>query len=99
MHLGSYGPLAISMAVVTVVFKRGLGIFLQLFGQVGARRGGGDAVSVAVVRDLELLDEAHGPGSKQRQCTAGFLMAAHETWLVLKVEHLCLAVLRNQTSH
>lgn len=65
MHLGSYGPLAVRVAVVTVVLKRCLGVFLQLFGQVGARRGRGDVVSVAVVRDLELLYKAHWPVSKQ----------------------------------
>lgn len=53
------------MAVVTAVLKRRLGVFLQLLGQVGARRGRGDTVPIAVVRDLELLHKAHRPGSKR----------------------------------
>ena len=87
LHLGSYGPLAVSMAVVGAVLKRSLGIFLQLFGQVGARRGGGHAVSVAVVWDLQLLYKAHGPGSRERERTACFLTATHETRFILKREH------------
>lgn len=78
MHLGGYGPLAVRMAVVTVVLKGCLGIFLQLFGQIGVRYGYGGVVSVAIARDLELLYKAHGPGSSQESMGNCFLTAAYE---------------------
>lgn len=82
------------MAVVSVVLKRGLGIFLQLFGEVGAGRGRGHAVPVAVVRDLQLLDEAHGPAGRRERVTARPPMAAGDTrlrWASGRAAHRRLA--------
>ena len=45
------------------IVKGHLGVFLQLLGQVGSRRGGHRVGPVAaVLRDLQLFHETHGPG-------------------------------------
>lgn len=75
-------PVAAVLAVVAAVVVAGLGVFLQLLGQVGARRAGGNVVLVAVLRDLQLLDETHRPG--RRRCdasVAAVFMHAHQATL------------------
>lgn len=54
-------PVAAVLAVVAGVVVAGLGVFFQLLGQVGPRRAGGNVVFVAVLRNLQLLDETHRP--------------------------------------
>lgn len=52
---------AAMLSVVAAVVVAGLGIFFQLLCQVGSRRAGGNVVFVAILRDLQLLDETHRP--------------------------------------
>lgn len=54
-------PVAAVLVVVAGVVVAGLGVLFQLLGQVGARRAGGNVVFVAILRDLQLLDETHRP--------------------------------------
>lgn len=62
LGLGPGAPPAVgAVLLVGAVVEAGLGVLLQLFGQVGARRAGGNVVLVAILRDLQLLDKAHGP--------------------------------------
>lgn len=49
------------LAVVAAVVVAGLGVFFQFLGQVGPRRAGGNVVFVAILRNLQLLDETHRP--------------------------------------
>ena len=47
------------------IVKWHLGVFLQLLGQVGSRRGGHCVGPVAaILRDLQLFHKTHGPGGK-----------------------------------
>ena len=66
MDLGCNGPFAEDVVVVVVfkgaVVKAGLGVLLQLLGQVGAGRAGGDVVLETVLWDLQLFYKAHRPG-------------------------------------
>ena len=54
-------PVAAVLAIVAAVVIAGLGVLLQLLRQIGPRRAGGNVVLVAVLRNLQLLDEAHWP--------------------------------------
>lgn len=54
------------LSVVAAVVVAGLGIFFQLLCQVGPRRAGGNVVFVAILRDLQLLDETHRPERQTR---------------------------------
>lgn len=59
--LGCRASLSVAavLAVVAGVVVAGLGVFFQLLCQVGPRRAGGNVVLVAILRDLQLLDETH----------------------------------------
>lgn len=61
--LGRWASLSVGgvLAVVGGVVVAGLGVLFQLLGQVGPRRAGGNVVFVAILRNLQLLDETHGP--------------------------------------
>lgn len=61
--LGRRASLSVAamLAVVAAVVIAGLGVFFQLFGQVGPRCAGGNVVFVSVLRNLQLLDETHRP--------------------------------------
>ena len=88
MDLGCDGPLSIHpVAVVVVVVEAGLGVLLQLFGQVGARGCCGNIVSI--LRDLQLFHEAHRPG---RQTLRGAVGPRHQGKVAVlhssKSEHL-----------
>lgn len=64
MDFGCDGPLAVHLVAVAAVegavVEAGLGVFLQLLGQVGARRAGGDIVLVTMT--VKLSDDAHRSG-------------------------------------
>lgn len=65
LELWRNGTLPVDMMVVliaAVVVKGGLGVFLQLLGQVGTRGAGGDIVLVAILWDVQLFHKAHRPG-------------------------------------
>lgn len=61
--LGCWASLSISamLVVITRVVIAGLGVFFQLFGQVRPWCAGGNVVFVAILRNLQLLDETHWP--------------------------------------
>lgn len=61
--LGCWASLSVAamLAIVAAVVIAGLGVFLQLLGQVGPWRAGGNVVFVTVLRDLQLLNETHRP--------------------------------------
>lgn len=69
-------PKAAVLTIIAAIIVAGLGVLLQLLGQVGPRRAGGDVVLVAVLRDLQLLDEAHWPErqseAEEAGCRLGF---------------------------
>lgn len=52
------------LTIIGGVVIGGLGVFFQLLGQVGAWRASGNMVLVAILRNFQLLDKAHGPGRK-----------------------------------
>ncbi len=58
---GASLSVAAMLAFVAGVVIAGLGVFLELLCQVGPRRAGGDVVFVAILRNLQLLDETHRP--------------------------------------
>lgn len=66
VHFGCNGPFPIHLVVVTAikgaVVKAGLGVLLQLLGQVRAGRAGGNIVLVTILRIVQLFDKAHRPG-------------------------------------
>lgn len=66
MHFGSDGPFPVHVVVVAAVegavVKAGLGVLLQLLGQVGAGRAGGNIVLVTILWIVQLFDKAHWPG-------------------------------------
>lgn len=66
VNFGCDGPFPVHLVVVTAiesaVVKAGLGVLLQLLGQVGAGRAGGDIVLVTILWIVQLFDKAHRPG-------------------------------------
>lgn len=63
MDLGCDGPFAVrrvvAAAVEGAVVEAGLGVLLQLLGQVGARRAAGNIVLVTILWTVQLFDRAH----------------------------------------
>ena len=67
MQLGCDGPFPVHLVVVVAavegaVVEAGLGVLLQLLGQVGAGRAGGNIVLVTILWIVQLFDKAHRPG-------------------------------------
>lgn len=74
VNFGCDGPFPVHLVVVTAiegaVVEAGLGVLLQLLGQVGARRGGCHVGPVAaILGHLQLLHKAHRParGGRERE--------------------------------
>ena len=66
VNFGCDGPFPVHLVVVAAVeravVEAGLGVLLQLLGQVGAGRAGGDIVLVTILWIVQLFDKAHRPG-------------------------------------
>ena len=65
MGLGRQGSLAVGVLLGVVargVVEAGLGVLLQLLGQVRAGGASGDVSFVTVLWDLQLFHKAHRPG-------------------------------------
>lgn len=73
--LGCRASLSVAamLAVVAGVVVAGLGVFFQLLGQVGAWRACGNVVFIAILRNLQLLDETHRPERQSEAEEAGFV--------------------------
>lgn len=66
MNFGCNGPFPVHLVAVAAVegavIKAGLGVLLQLLGQVGAGRAGGNIFLVTILWIVQLFDKAHRPG-------------------------------------
>lgn len=66
MNFWCDGPFPVHLVAVAsikgAVVEAGLGVFLQLLGQIGAWRAGGNIVLVTILWIVQLFDKAHRPG-------------------------------------